>query len=95
MGRDPFQPDYRIPPGEILGEYLEVLGISDETLAARMGIPPETVEAIIRGRVSITAETAIKLERMVGRPAHFWRNLERIYREGNRLDSGPFRARLR
>ena len=76
-----FEPDYAIPPGEILIEYLESLGMSQRDLAARTGLTPKTVNEIAQGKAPITAETALKLERVLGRPAHFWQNLESLYQE--------------
>jgi addiction module HigA family antidote len=81
LSTDTFEPDYVIPPGEILTEYLESLGMSQRDLAARTGLAPKTVNEIVQGKAPITAETALKLERVVGRPAHFWQNLESLYQE--------------
>lgn len=76
-----FSPDYAIPPGEILGEHLEHLGMTQRDLAARTGLTPKTINEIIQGKAAITADTAVKLERVVGRPAHFWQNLESQFQE--------------
>ncbi|HYN77202.1 MAG TPA: HigA family addiction module antitoxin [Lamprocystis sp. (in: g-proteobacteria)] len=74
-----FEPDYVIPPGEILVEYLDSLGMTQRDLAARTGLTPKTVNEIVQGKAPITAETALKLERVLGRPAHFWQNLDSLY----------------
>lgn len=74
-----FEPDYAIPPGEILSEYLDSLGMTQRDLAIRTGLTPKTVNEIAQGKAPITAETALKLERVLGRPAHFWQNLESLY----------------
>jgi HTH-type transcriptional regulator / antitoxin HigA len=74
-----FEPDYVVPPGEILMEYLDSLGMTQRDLAARTGLTPKTVNEIVQGKAPITAETALKLERVLGRPAHFWQNLESLY----------------
>ncbi|MFZ3041088.1 MAG: HigA family addiction module antitoxin [Thiobacillus sp.] len=76
-----FQPDYSIPPGEILGEYLESFGMSQRDLAIRTGLTPKTINEIVNAKASVTAETALKFERVLGRPAHFWQNLESLYQE--------------
>jgi addiction module HigA family antidote len=76
-----FVPDYAVAPGEVLGEYLEHLGLTQASLAARTGLAPKTINEIIKAKASITAETALRFERTLGRPAHFWGNLERQYRE--------------
>ncbi len=74
-----FEPDYVVPPGEILMEYLDSLGMTQRDLAARTGLTAKTVNEIVQGKAPITAETALKLERVLGRPAHFWQNLESLY----------------
>ena len=76
-----FQPDYTIAPGEILAEYLEAVGMSQRDLALRTGLTPKTINEIVNAKATITAETALKLERVLGRPAHFWQNLESLYQE--------------
>jgi addiction module HigA family antidote len=55
--------------------------MTQRDLAARTGLAPKTVNEIVQGKAPITAETALKLERVVGRPAHFWQNLESLYQE--------------
>jgi len=72
-------PDYDIPPGEIVREYLEALGMSENELADVAGIPFQTVRAILLGEARITPEVAVSLARVLGRPAHFWRNLDWLY----------------
>jgi len=74
-------PDYLVTPGEVLDDYLEGLGMTQAELAARTGLTKKTVNEIIKGKSPITPETALKLERSLGRPAHFWNNLERQFQE--------------
>jgi addiction module HigA family antidote len=72
---------FAIPPGETLIEVLERVGMSQSDLARRMNRPIKTVNEIVNGKASITAATALQLERVVGVPASFWNNLEKGYRE--------------
>jgi len=74
-------PDYLVPPGEILEEYLEAYSITQPELAGRTGLTNKTINEIIKGKSPITSETALKLERSLGRPAHFWNKLERQFQE--------------
>lgn len=74
-------PDYLVTPGEVLEEYLDAYGMSQAELAARTGMAKKTINAIVKGKASITPDTALKLERALGRPAHFWSNLERQFQE--------------
>jgi HTH-type transcriptional regulator/antitoxin HigA len=76
-----YVPDYQVTPGEVLQEYLEGFGMTQAGLAVRTGLPQKTVNDIIKGKAPITPETALKLERSLGRPAHFWENLERRSQE--------------
>lgn len=72
--------DLAIPPGEYLAEVVEELGLSQADLAARMDRPAQAINEIIAGTKSITAETALQLERVTGVPAHIWTSLEADYR---------------
>lgn len=64
-------------PGEILREeYLEPLGLSARRLAEEIGVPPNRVTEIVRGRRDLTADTAIRLSRRFGTTAQFWLNLQ-------------------
>ncbi|MCL2266889.1 MAG: HigA family addiction module antitoxin [Treponema sp.] len=76
-----YTPDYIVTPGEVLEDYLEYTGLSQASLAERTGLSKKTINEIIKAKSAITAETALKFERTLGRPAHFWSNLERQYQE--------------
>jgi addiction module HigA family antidote len=76
-----YVPDYLVTPGEILEEYLEYAGITQASLADRTGLSKKTINEIVKAKSAITAETALRFERTLGRPAHFWSNLERQYQE--------------
>ena len=76
-----YLPDYLVTPGEVLKDYLENLGITQAELAARTGLTKKTINEIIKGKSPITHETALKFERVLGRPAHFWNNMERQFQE--------------
>ena len=57
-----------IHPGEILqAEFLEPLGISQARLALDLHVPAPRVNAIVRGKRAITADTALRLGRMCGK----------------------------
>ena len=45
-----------------------------------MDLPIQAINEIIEGKKEITAGIAIKLEDVLGTPAHIWLNLERDYR---------------
>ena len=68
-----------ILPGETLIDLLEEKGMTQAELAERMGRPLKTINEIIKGKTSITPETAIQLEGVFSVPASFWMNLESNY----------------
>ena len=72
--------DLPIPPGDVLEEELEVRGMTQKELAARLGRPPQAVNEIIKGKKAITPDTAIGLEKVLGIEAKFWTGLEADYR---------------
>ena len=74
------RPDIAIPPGELLAETLETLGLSQAELARRTRRPAQAINEIVRGTKEITPETALQLERVLGVPAHIWTRLEADYR---------------
>ncbi|MFC1642437.1 HigA family addiction module antitoxin [Myxococcota bacterium] len=64
-------------PGEIIHEeFLVPLGISQAELARQMGVPTNRVSQLISGRRSLTAETALRLEAVLGVDATTWMNLQ-------------------
>jgi HTH-type transcriptional regulator/antitoxin HigA len=76
-----WQPDWAVPPGEILSEALAERGMTQAELARRTNRPLKTINQIIKGKASITAETALQLEKVLGVAARFWLNLESGYGE--------------
>jgi HTH-type transcriptional regulator/antitoxin HigA len=78
--REEIHSDLAIPPGEYLAEVLEDRGMPQADLARRMGRPAQAINEIVRGTKSLTPETALQLERVVGVTAHIWLGLEAEYR---------------
>ena len=68
-----------IHPGEHLAEFIEELGISQYRLAKTIGVPPIRINAIIKRRRSITADTALRIGRALGTTPEYWLNLQRMY----------------
>jgi len=64
-------------PGEmLLEEFLKPLGITQSALASRLGISFPRMNEIIRGKRSVTPDTALRLARVVGMSADFWLGLQ-------------------
>ena len=68
-------------PGEVVVDYLEFHGWTQRDIARRTGLTPKTISEICNGKAPITPQTALALERVLQRPAHFWLNLQRQYDE--------------
>jgi addiction module HigA family antidote len=67
-----------IAPGEVLRKHIVAkLGITQEQLAAAMRVSRFSINQIINGRRSITAEMALRLARVTSTTANFWLNLQR------------------
>ena len=75
-----YRPDFVLPPGNTLHETIEAMGMTQAQLAARMDCTEKHITGIIKGKSPISEETALKLERVLGIDASFWRNLEHQYR---------------
>jgi addiction module HigA family antidote len=69
-----------VHPGEVLREdLLKELGISEYRLAKDIGVPPLRINQIVKGKRSITADTALRLGRYFGTSAEFWMNMQAHY----------------
>lgn len=64
--------DLAIHPGEMLAEEIEARGMTQKALAQVMGRPPQLVNEIVHGKKTITADTALQLERALDIPAYLW-----------------------
>ena len=66
-----------IPPGEILfEEFMRPLGVSRNRLARDIDIPVSRVSDIVRGRRTVTADTALRLAEYFGTSPELWLNLQ-------------------
>ena len=69
-----------ITPGEILlTGFLDPLGITQYPLAQATGLPQTLIGEIVRGKRSITTETALRLSRALGVDDRFWINIQSDY----------------
>ena len=83
-----------IHPGEILQEeFLAPLGISQTRLALDLRVPAPRINAIVRGKRAITADTALRLGRYFNMEPQFWLNLQSNYDLG--IASGGMWSRVR
>ena len=69
-----------IHPGEILlEEFLKPLDLSQTRLGIELGVPPQRIGDIVRGKRGITADTALRLARYFGTTPQFWLNIQSRY----------------
>ena len=67
-------------PGEVLlEEFLKPLGVSQNKLALNMHVAPQKINDIVRGKRSITADTALRLSLALGATPEFWLGLQNDY----------------
>lgn len=69
----------RVPrhPGLVLkAEFLEPLGLSVYALAAALGVPRVRLNDIVRGRLGLSADSALRLARYFRTTPEFWINLQ-------------------
>ena len=72
-------PKHRPPthPGEmLLKEFLEPAGVTQAEAAKRIGVPFQRLNAIVRGRRAVSADTAIRFEALTSMEAAFWLRLQ-------------------
>ena len=78
----PYVPDYIVPPGWVLEEYLEVREIPPAEFAQLCGRSPDLIAGIIAGEAPVDAATAAAFERTLGLAAPVWLGMEQRYRQG-------------
>jgi len=69
-----------VTPGEILlEEWIKAHGLSRSEVARRTGSAGSRLTEIIKGRRSISADTALRLGRFFNTGERFWLNLQQAY----------------
>ena len=68
-----------IHPGAHLAEQIKELDISAAELARQIQVPTNRVTEILKGRRSITGDTALRLGHFFGTSPEFWMNLQKLY----------------
>jgi addiction module HigA family antidote len=72
-------------PGEVfLEDFLIPLGISQKEAAKRLKISYPRMNEIVKGKRTVTPETALRLGRFTGTEPEFWLNLQQAV-EGPRV----------
>lgn len=78
-----YNPELDVPvaPGETIREILDDRGITQTDFAVRLGKSEKFVSQLVNGKASLTHETAIELDRVLGVPSSFWNAAEAQYRD--------------
>jgi HTH-type transcriptional regulator/antitoxin HigA len=79
--KETFSPDWISHPGDTILDLLEERDWSQADFATRMGYTTKHISQLLTGKVPITLDAALKLERVLGGTVRFWLNREAQYRE--------------
>ncbi|MBB6306000.1 HigA family addiction module antitoxin [Xanthobacter tagetidis] len=72
----PWAPDWATHPGEHLAEFIEARGMSQAEFARLAGMTSKHISTIISGENPVTAESALRLERVTGMKDYIWTRLQ-------------------
>jgi HTH-type transcriptional regulator / antitoxin HigA len=76
-----FQPDWFSAPGDTIADLLEERNLSLDEFAQLIGQSPESANAILQGRATITIGIARRLATALGASVEFWISRDFQYRE--------------
>ncbi len=77
----PFAPDWVSPPGDTILDLLEERGWTQQHLADRLGYSLKHVNQLIKAKVPLTEDAAIRLQNVLEASVGFWLTREAKYRE--------------
>lgn len=75
-----YRPDYATPPGYVLEDHLETLGLAPAEFATRHSLPEELISDVIVGSTPIDPELAAIFGRELGLDSDVWLRMEARYR---------------
>ena len=76
-----FAPNYAVPPGAMIEEWLEEQCMTQAEFANRIGMSAKALNQMIRGHAPITHETALRLESVTHIPARTWNAMQSLFAE--------------
>ena len=77
----PFAPDWVSPPGDTILDLLEERGWTQQQLADRLGYSLKHVNQLIKAKVPLTENAAMRLQNVLGASVGFWLTREAQFRE--------------
>jgi addiction module HigA family antidote len=67
-------------PGEFIKEvYLDELGITEREVAQKLKVAPSTLNRLVKGKISLTPEMALRLSITLGRTPESWLAMQDNY----------------
>jgi HTH-type transcriptional regulator/antitoxin HigA len=81
ISADPFSPDWVSPPGDTILDFLEERDWTQQQLADRLVYSLKHVNQLIKAKVPLTEDAAIRLQNVLGASVGFWLTREAQYRE--------------
>lgn len=70
--KNEFYPDLVFHPGETLSEKLSEMNMSNKEFALRCSLSEKTINEIIKGKATLSPDSSMKFEQVLGIPAYFW-----------------------
>lgn len=68
-----------IHPGDFIAEIIEDIEITQYALAKAMGITQTRLKRVVDGKVGVTANTALRLARVLNTTPEYWLALQNSY----------------
>ena len=78
--RETYTCPFVVPPGEVLEEKINEMGLSPEEFALGVGISTEALVQLFKGRLPLSRGMASRLEDATDIPADYWNRAEANYR---------------
>lgn len=75
----PFEPNWKVHPGEILEEEMKERGLTTHDIAHMTGTPEPYIAGIVKGENKLHPAFALRLERCFGVSHQTWDNLQKNY----------------
>jgi addiction module HigA family antidote len=57
-------------------DFIELMGLTQNSLARAIGVPPRRINEIVLGKRAVTADTDLRLARYFGLSEGFWLGLQ-------------------
>ena len=65
-------PDYVVPTGDFIEEWMEEEGINAAEFARRLDVSRKHISELLRGKAPLSHDMALRLENTTGVPARIW-----------------------